>query len=95
MSPYGSLEEEMDMVLTPYERNLEVWRQLWRVCERSDIVIQIVDARAPLFYRSVDLECYVRELGNDKRNLLLINKADYLSENQRCVCVAYMILILC
>lgn len=31
--------------MTPYEKNLEFWRQLWRVVERSDIVVQIVDAR--------------------------------------------------
>jgi large subunit GTPase 1 len=78
-----SLEEEMNMVLTPYERNLEVWRQLWRVIERSDIVVQIVDARNPLFFRSNDLENYVKEVDSKKKNLLLVNKADYLSENQR------------
>lgn len=27
-------------MLTPFEKNLEVWRQLWRVLERSDIVVQ-------------------------------------------------------
>lgn len=36
--------------VTPYEKNLEVWRQLWRVLERSDMAIQIVDARNPLLY---------------------------------------------
>ena len=32
--------EEMDGVftITPFEKNLEVWRQLWRVLERSDLV---------------------------------------------------------
>jgi hypothetical protein len=28
-------------VLTPFEKNLEVWRQLWRVLERSDVVVQV------------------------------------------------------
>ena len=28
-------------MLTPFEKNLEVWRQLWRVLERSDIVVQV------------------------------------------------------
>lgn len=37
--------------ITPFERNIEVWRQLWRVVERSDVVVQIVDARNPLLYR--------------------------------------------
>jgi large subunit GTPase 1 len=46
--------------LTPFEKNLEVWRQLWRVIERSDVVAQVVDARDPLFYRSADVEDYAR-----------------------------------
>ena len=28
----------------------QVWRQLWRVLERSDMAVQIVDARNPLLY---------------------------------------------
>jgi len=105
--------------LTPFERNLEVWRQLWRTCERSDLIVQIVDARNPLNFRSKDLEKYVLELnegemdygsngaakgkgtkkadgeeGEEKeevkekvkysrRNLLLINKSDLLTQKQR------------
>ncbi|KAK9244820.1 P-loop containing nucleoside triphosphate hydrolase protein [Lipomyces tetrasporus] len=83
----AELEERHDLLLTPFERNLEVWRQLWRVVERSCVVVQICDARNPLFYRSRDLEVYVRQLaetdGKDKRNLLLINKADMLTVRQR------------
>jgi len=47
------------------------------------IVVQIVDARNPLVFRSEDLEKYVKENGEEKKNLLLINKADMLSVNQR------------
>lgn len=65
--------------VTPYEKNLEVWRQLWRVVERSDVVIQIVDARNPLLFRSEDLEAYVKEVDPKKHTLLLVNKADLLS----------------
>jgi large subunit GTPase 1 len=39
-----------DRKATPFEKNLEVWRQLWRVVEKSDILIQIVDARNPTLY---------------------------------------------
>ncbi|RLN84231.1 hypothetical protein BBJ28_00013211 [Nothophytophthora sp. Chile5] len=47
------LEASSDnLEVTPFEKNLEVWRQLWHVRERSDIMVQIVDARNPLFYRS-------------------------------------------
>jgi len=79
----AQLEERNGLLLTPYERNLEIWRQLWRVVERSDLVVQIVDARNPLVFRSEDLEKYVKENGEEKKNLLLINKADMLSVNQR------------
>lgn len=58
----AELQETDDLLMTPFERNLEVWRQLWRVIERSDLVVQIVDARNPLLFRSEDLEKYVKEV---------------------------------
>ena len=93
----AEMQEGQDLLMTPFERNLEVWRQLWRVIERSDLVVQIVDARNPLLFRCVDLEGYVREVGEKeerlkegqrtrgrgKRNLLLVNKADMMTLNQR------------
>uniref|UniRef100_A0A8D1N0G8 Large subunit GTPase 1 homolog n=1 Tax=Sus scrofa TaxID=9823 RepID=A0A8D1N0G8_PIG len=77
------LEEEQNLILTPFERNLDFWRQLWRVIERSDIVVQIVDARNPLLFRCEDLECYVKSLDDNKENVILINKADLLTAEQR------------
>jgi ribosome biogenesis GTPase A len=71
--------------VTPFEKNIDVWRQLWRVVERCDVLVQIVDARNPLLYRCPDLEDYVREVNPLKRCLLLINKADYLTHAQRAV----------
>lgn len=79
----AQLEEEQKLILTPFERNLEFWRQLWRVIERSDHIVQIVDARNPLLFRCPDLECYVNEVSKDKVNMLLINKADLLTKKQR------------
>ena len=68
--------------VTPYEKNLHVWRQLWRVLERSSVVLQIVDARNPLFYLSDDLRKYaMEELG--KPMLMIVNKGDYLTDVQR------------
>ncbi|KAF5388495.1 hypothetical protein D9757_004577, partial [Collybiopsis confluens] len=87
------LQEEDNFLLTPFERNLEVWRQLWRVLERSQLIVQIVDARNPLRFRCEDLEDYVADVegpegekGTGKgmrRSLLLINKADLLTSKQR------------
>ena len=86
------MEDREGLLLTPFERNLSVWRQLWRTIERSHLVVQIVDARNPLGFRCEDLETYVKEVGftSDikagaglRKNLLIINKADLLTENQR------------
>ena len=79
----AELQENHDLLMTPFERNLEVWRQLWRVIERSDVVIQIVDARNPLMFRSEDLGNYVKAVDPKKQNLLLVNKADMMTERQR------------
>ncbi|KAJ7948073.1 large subunit GTPase 1-like [Quillaja saponaria] len=43
------LEENEKLVLTPFEKNLDIWRQLWRVLERSDLLVMVVDARDPVF----------------------------------------------
>lgn len=87
----ASLQEVSDLLMTPFERNLEVWRQLWRVVERSDLVVQIVDARDPLLFRSFDLEKYVKEVDERKENLLLVNKADMLTLKQRVRWAEYFI----
>lgn len=71
------------MKVTPFEKNLEVWRQLWRVIERSDLVCQLVDARNPLFYYSTDLETYASELVPPRPTVVVVNKADYLSSHQQ------------
>ncbi|XP_057698108.1 large subunit GTPase 1 homolog [Corythoichthys intestinalis] len=79
----AQLEEEQKLCLTPFEKNLEFWRQLWRVIERSDVVVQIVDARNPALFRCPDLELYVKEVSENKVNMLLVNKADLLTKQQR------------
>lgn len=93
------LQDEEAFLLTPFERNIEVWRQLWRVLERSHLVVQIVDARNPLRFRCEDLEQYIHdvegvegEAGTGKgkrRSMLLINKADLLTAQQRYVVMSF------
>lgn len=85
----AALQESDDLLMTPFERNIEVWRQLWRVIERSDLVVQIVDARNPLLFRSEDLEKYVKEVDPQKTNLLLVNKADMMTLEQRKIWASY------
>lgn len=53
----AQIEEKFyDIQITPYEKNIDVWRQLWRTIEKSDILVQIVDGRDPLFFRCEDLD---------------------------------------
>ncbi|KAM0910491.1 hypothetical protein ACQ4PT_014114 [Festuca glaucescens] len=77
------LQENEELVLTPFEKNIDIWRQLWRVLERSDLLAMVVDSRNPLFYRCPDLEEYAQEIDEHKRTLLLVNKADLLPLNVR------------
>ncbi|AFN83438.1 GTP binding protein [Encephalitozoon romaleae SJ-2008] len=58
-----------------FERNIEIWRQLWITCERSDVIVQIVDARNPEFFLNDD----IRKLYPRKEHIILINKADLSS----------------
>lgn len=78
----ASIEQDnINLAITPFEKNVDIWRQLWRVIEKSDLLLQIVDARNPYFFYSEDLEKYINEVGKgDKNFILLINKADFLSE---------------
>ncbi|VDO80941.1 unnamed protein product [Haemonchus placei] len=39
-SDLAELQEKDGLTLTPFERNPEMWRELWRVVERSDVVVQ-------------------------------------------------------
>ncbi|GMH41120.1 hypothetical protein BSKO_09030 [Bryopsis sp. KO-2023] len=61
--------------LSSYERNLEYWRQLWRVTERADICMVIVDARNPLLHFSHALYTHVTEAMGLKV-IIVLNKCD-------------------
>lgn len=49
----NDLQTKLGAAVTPYERNLELWKQLWRTLEKSDIVLILLDARNPLLFRLV------------------------------------------
>ncbi|KAF4668225.1 large subunit GTPase 1 [Perkinsus olseni] len=80
-------EEQQGYILTPFEKNLDFWRQLWRTVERSDVIFQILDARDPLFYYCGDLTKYVEEVaevqGRSKHSVVLMNKSDFVPKEIR------------
>ncbi|KAF2076096.1 hypothetical protein CYY_002610 [Polysphondylium violaceum] len=64
--------------LNYFEHNLEVWRQLWRVCEKSDVILLVTDARYPLFHFPPALYHYIHsEL--KKPMILVLNKVDLVN----------------
>lgn len=85
----ASTMQEAGFLVTPYERNLDFWRQLWRCVERSHLLVQIVDARDPNFYYCQDLARYIKEVDSSKRMVILVNKSDFLTVEQRRRWAAY------
>ena len=35
-------EKNIKLVITPFEKNLEVWKQLWLVTEKADLLVQVI-----------------------------------------------------
>jgi ribosome biogenesis GTPase A len=63
-----------------FEQNLETWRQLWRVVERSDVLVLVADVRFPALHFVPGLyDRITRELG--KGMVLALNKCDLVSEH--------------
>ena len=61
--------------LNYFEHNLEVWRQLWRVCEVSDVCLILADIRHPTFHFPPALYNYVvRDM--KKPLILVLTKCD-------------------
>ncbi|KAJ3212007.1 Guanine nucleotide-binding-like protein 1 [Dinochytrium kinnereticum] len=61
--------------LSFFEHNLEVWRQLWRVVEISDIILFVVDSRHPILHFPPSLYDYI--VNQMKKKLVLVfNKID-------------------
>lgn len=64
-----------DPLAAYFERNLETWRQLWRVIERSDVLVLVADIRFPALHFVPELYFYVtEEIGKDM--VLALNKCD-------------------
>ncbi|KAJ8930193.1 hypothetical protein NQ314_017033 [Rhamnusium bicolor] len=74
---WPNYKKNKEILLTPYEKNLQFWRQLWRVVERSDVVIQIVDTRNPDYSAGGTIE----ERENDSVNERVTGK-DEMGDSQ-------------
>ncbi|GAB2242124.1 hypothetical protein Droror1_Dr00018899 [Drosera rotundifolia] len=52
------------------------YKELVKVIEASDVILEVLDARDPLGTRCVDMESMVLRSGPDKKLVLLLNKID-------------------
>lgn len=50
------------------------YKELVKVVEASDVILEVLDARDPLGTRCVDMEKMVMKSGHDKHLVLLLNK---------------------
>ena len=55
------------------------YKELVKVIEASDVILEVLDARDPLGTRCVDMERMVMKSGVDKHLVLLLNKIGNLS----------------
>uniref|UniRef100_A0A8H8CQF2 Guanine nucleotide-binding protein-like 1 n=1 Tax=Psilocybe cubensis TaxID=181762 RepID=A0A8H8CQF2_PSICU len=55
-----------------FERNIEVWRQLWRVTEISQIILVLLDSRCPVLHYPPSLANYL----TGRKVILVLTKVD-------------------
>ena len=66
--------------ITPVEFNLDVWRQLWRTLEQSDVILLVVDIRNPLLHIPPSLiEDIVKN--HKKKIIVVLTKIDLVSHS--------------
>ncbi|ORZ20523.1 P-loop containing nucleoside triphosphate hydrolase protein [Absidia repens] len=76
---YGDNQQNGSRQLSWFEQNLEVWRQLWRVLEISDVILLVIDIRNPMIHFPLALYHYVTK--DLKRKMVgVFNKIDLVSE---------------
>ncbi|KAF8601025.1 P-loop containing nucleoside triphosphate hydrolase protein [Ceratobasidium sp. AG-I] len=80
MIPLPDSDDRILPAPTYYERNIEVWRQLWRVCELSSILMLLLDARCPPLHYPPSLDAYIKSLRPARQVILVLTKIDIVGE---------------
>lgn len=65
--------------LSPFEHNLSVWRQLWRVVERSDVLLILADVRNPTLHIPTALVNWIHEIVQ-KPIVIALTKIDLVDQ---------------
>ncbi|KLO15058.1 P-loop containing nucleoside triphosphate hydrolase protein [Schizopora paradoxa] len=71
-----STDPSMPIAPPLYERNLEVWRQLWRVTEICEILLVLLDSRCPLLHYPPSLQQYLSTFKQPRKVIFILTKTD-------------------
>lgn len=73
-------DEEREIKIKDNEFSKKAFvKDLKKVVEASDVVIQVLDARDPLAYRSKELEDLIKSYPDKKKMIMILNKIDLIS----------------
>lgn len=86
--PDIAVQDKMPCPPTHFERNLEVWRQLWRVTEISQILLCLLDSRCPPLHFPSSLESYLAS--RKARVILVLTKVDIAGPERAEAWTAYL-----
>ncbi|KAI0720002.1 hypothetical protein C8T65DRAFT_23388 [Cerioporus squamosus] len=89
---YEPESESMPHAPTSFERNLEVWRQLWRVTEISQIILVLLDSRCPTLHLPPALTAYLSGVSNASRlrTILVLTKVDIAGPDRAAAWTKYL-----
>jgi ribosome biogenesis GTPase A len=86
--PDTVVQDKMPCPPTHFERNLEVWRQLWRVTEISQILLCLLDSRCPPLHFPSSLESYLAS--RKAKVILVLTKVDIAGPERAEAWTAYL-----
>ena len=77
---FFSTNQQTKDYIVPFENNIDVWRQLWRTIEQSDVILLVVDIRNPLLHIPPSL---VDDIINNhkKKVVVILTKIDLVSKD--------------
>lgn len=78
----SEFQDKCNISISPFEKNIEVWKHFTFVLRQCDIIVQVVDARNPEFFWNKDICSYVDTIDNTKISLAVVTKCDLVTKNQ-------------
>nr|VWO94319.1 N/A [Ganoderma boninense] len=87
-----AISDQMPPAPTSFERNLEVWRQLWRVTEISQIILVLLDSRCPTLHFPPALASYLSNIPHSSRlrTILVLTKVDISGPDRAAAWTTYL-----